>query len=158
DPLLAGAKNAAGGCKLQTEIVVGAAATPCRPLIGALGLLFLRGRSRLAAVRSLAEIGDDALLRALAQHSEPDRRARREGADGPRQLRAAPDRRVVDGGDDVARGDSGFGCRAVRFRGGNERALRLLKAERLGEVGGQALELHAEPAARHRALLLELRH
>src|SRR5215471_722242 len=132
DALLSGTKNAAGGRELQAEIVVGAAATPCRLLV----LLLLPGLAGGGhwAFRKLAESGDDALLLALAQHADLDRRTGREGADRPRQLRAAPDRRAVDGGDNVTRGDAGLGGRPLRFRGGNERAVRLRKAERFGEV------------------------
>ena len=40
--------------------------------------------------------------------------------------------------------------RAVRLRLGDQRALRRLQAEAVGDVGGDRLDLHADPAAGHR--------
>ena len=42
------------------------------------------------------------------------------------------------------------------LRLGDQRALRLLQAEAVGDVRRHRLDLHADPAARHRALVLEL--
>ena len=46
--------------------------------------------------------------------------------------------------------------RAIRLRLGDQRAVRRLQAEAVGDVGVDRLDLHADPSARHRALVLEL--
>ena len=46
------------------------------------------------------------------------------------------------------------GLSGLRLR--DQRALRLLQAEAVGDVLRHRLDLHADPAARHRAVILEL--
>src|SRR6185369_1063876 len=65
-------------------------------------------------------------------------------------------RHAIDGGDDVACLDAGLLRRAAGLRFGNERAFRLLEAEAVGDVLRHRLDLHADPAARDRAMVLEL--
>ena len=52
--------------------------------------------------------------------------------------------------------DTGLRRRAVRLRFRNQCAFRLLQAEAVGDVGGDGLDLDADPAAADRALVLEL--
>src|SRR5262249_7083806 len=61
-------------------------------------------------------------------------------------------------GGDVARRDSGLCRRAVRHCFGDERAFGLLEAKHIGHLGGHGLNLHAQPAAAHRAFVFELRY
>src|SRR6202043_3474419 len=63
---------------------------------------------------------------------------------------------AVDRGDDVTRLDAGLGRRTAVLRIIDHRAPRLLHAEAVGDVGGDGLDLNAEPAARDVALVLEL--
>ena len=53
------------------------------------------------------------------------------------------------------RGGQSYG---VRLRLGDQCALRRLETQVLGDVGGDRLDLHADPSAHHRALVPELRH
>src|SRR6516165_507038 len=64
---------------------------------------------------------------------------------------------AVDRGDHVARLDAGLGSRAVGLRLGDQRAFAALHAEALGNLGRDRLDVHADPAAAHDALVLELR-
>ena len=64
--------------------------------------------------------------------------------------------RAVDRGDDVTRLDAGLGGRAAVLRIVDHRALGLLQAEAVGDIGRHRLHLDAEPAARDVALVLEL--
>ena len=84
--------------------------------------------------------------------------AGRHHADGLRQFARVLDRLAVDRGDHVAGLDAGLGGRTCRLRLIDQRALGLLQAEAVGDVGGDRLDLHAEPGAVDVAVLLELRH
>ena len=92
----------------------------------------------------------------LVQQRELDRCAGRHHADGLRQFARVLDRLAVDRGDHVARLDAGRGGRARRLRLIDQGALGLLHAEAVGDVGGDRLDLHAEPGAVDVAMFLEL--
>ena len=67
-------------------------------------------------------------------------------------------RLAVHRGDHVAGLDAGLDGRTVGLRLGDQRAFGLLQAEAVGDVGVDRLDLHADPSARDRALVLELGH
>src|SRR5438034_10879214 len=58
--------------------------------------------------------------------------------------------------DHVAGFNAGLGRRTVGLRFRHQRAFRFLEAEAVGDVGGDGLDLDADPAAADRALVLEL--
>src|SRR5262249_60646606 len=83
-------------------------------------------------------------------------RTRRHGADLPGEITGILDGVAVDGGDHTAGEDAGFRGGAVRLQLGDECAFGSFHAEALGDVGGDRLNLHAEPTAADHALVLEL--
>ena len=64
--------------------------------------------------------------------------------------------RAVDRGDDVARLQPGLGGRAAGLGTVDDGAFDLLHAEAVGDAGADRLDLHAEIAARHLAVLFQL--
>ena len=70
--------------------------------------------------------------------------------------RASFTRLAVDRDDHVAGLDAGLDRGAVLLRLGDQRALVVLEVEAVGDLLGHRLDLHADPAARDRALVLEL--
>src|SRR2546427_11106371 len=58
--------------------------------------------------------------------------------------------------DHIAGFNAGLGRRTVCLRFRNQSTLRLLEAEAVGDVGGDGLDLDADPAAANGALVLEL--
>jgi hypothetical protein len=77
--------------------------------------------------------------------------------DEQRQLRGVDDRLAVELDDDVALLEPDDSAGPFLHDVGDERALRVVEAERLGDVGRHLLDHHAEPAARDVALVLQLR-
>src|SRR5512132_1628142 len=67
-------------------------------------------------------------------------------------------RNSVEAEDDVALTYARLRRRAAFRDGGNQRAFRLVQAEAVGDLRGDRLDGDAQPAALHRALLLQLRH
>src|SRR5258706_670722 len=82
--------------------------------------------------------------------------ARREAADGAGEFPGILDRLAIHRRDYVAGFDAGLGRRAIGLRFRNQSTLRLLQAKAVGDVGGDRLNLDADPAAADRALVLEL--
>ena len=110
----------------------------------------------LALVRQFAERERDGLVLALAPDRELHRSARRKRADLLGEIAGILHGIAVDRGDHVAGEDPGLGGRTVRLRLGDQRALRRLEAEVLGDLGRDRLNLHADPTAGDAALVLEL--
>src|SRR6266446_8414358 len=119
-------------------------------------LAFLWPRPRLALFRQLAESERERLLLALAQDGEFDGAARRDPSDPLGEVARILDGLAIHGGYHVARLDAGFGGWTIGLRLGDERTLGGFETEALGDFGGHRLDLHADPTASHRALLLEL--
>ena len=90
------------------------------------------------------------------QDVEFDGRLRSQGADLLGEIARILDRLAVHRGDNVTRLDAGFHRWAVLLRLGNKSALRFLEAQAIGDVWRYWLDLHADPAARDRAVLPEL--
>src|SRR5512132_3468888 len=87
-------------------------------------------------------------------------RLRVDGRVGDRaaQLPRRRHRRSVEGEDDVALTNAGLHRRTAVRDGGDQRAFRLVQGEALRDLRGDRLDGDAEPAALHRALLLQLGH
>src|SRR5581483_2123494 len=150
DAFLAGAGDAIGGSHRQPKPGhIGAARLLALVVVVVIGL-------GLDRVRQRAQRQVDDLVRALVEDVELDRAAGRNAADGAGELARVLHRLAVDRGDDVAGFDAGLGRGAVGLRFGNQRAFRLLQAEAVGDLGSDGLNLYADPAAAHRALVLEL--
>src|SRR5262245_20147421 len=112
--------------------------------------------ARFPLLRQFTDRERDALLLTLAPHGKLHVRTRSHGADLPGEITGILDGVTVDGGDHIAGEDAGFRGGAVRLRLGDERAFGSFHAEALGDVGGDRLNLHAEPTAADHALVLEL--
>src|SRR5262249_23309893 len=115
-----------------------------------------RRRARLTLVRQFTECDGEGLLLALAPYRQFRGGARRHAADLPGEISGVFDRVAVDRHDHVTGHDAGFGGRAVRLRVRDQRALRGLETEIVGDFGGDGLGLHADPAAADLAVVLEL--
>src|SRR5581483_4541739 len=107
-------------------------------------------------LRQFAERQRQRLFGALVQQREPDGGLGLHRADALGEIARVLDLLAVDGGDDVARLDARLGGRAIGLRFGNQSTLRLLQAEAVGDILGHRLDLHADPTARDRAMVLEL--
>src|SRR5579863_447991 len=147
DALVARARHVIRGRERQAEMWY--AARGCRFAVLGVGLLL---------VRHLGERHGQRLAFTLAQDVELDRALRRHWADHASESARILDRRAIDGADDIARLDSGFGGRTVGLRLVDHGALGLLHAEAFGDAGGHWLNLQAQPATRDVTVLLELRH
>src|SRR5690606_26570403 len=118
------------------------------------GRLAARRHLSLGGVgRQFAELDLQLLFLAAAPQGDLDLLARGEAADGAGKFSRVGDVAAVDGGDDVTRLDAGGKARAIRLRFGHQRALRLLEANRLGNLFRHLLDLDAKPAAGYRAVL-----
>lgn len=99
-------------------------------------------------------------LRGRAFAAPPDLgRERRSGhgaADQPCQVGCAVDRAPVDRHNNIERPDAGPESRAAALHARHQRALGFLQAEPGSQVVGQLLELYADMAARHLAMLAQL--
>src|SRR5262249_39005414 len=115
-----------------------------------------RRRARLTLVRQFTECDGEVLLLAFPPYRRFRGGARRLAADLPGEVSAVFDRVAVDRRDHVTGHDAGFGGRAVRLRVRDQRALRGLETEIVGDFGGDGLDLHADPAAAGLAVVLEL--
>src|SRR6516162_7006734 len=115
-----------------------------------------RRRARLTLVRQFTECDGEGLLLALAPYRQFRGGAWRHAADLPGEVSGVFDRGAVDRRDHVTGHDAGFGGRAIRLRLGDQRALRGLETEIVGDFGGDGLDLHADPAAADLAVVLEL--
>src|SRR5262249_20640333 len=115
-----------------------------------------RHRPRLTLVRQFAERDGEALLLTFAPYREFRGGARRHAADLPGEVSGVFDRSAVDCRDYVTGHDPGFGGRTVRLRVGDQRSLRGLETEIVGDFGGDGLDLHADPAAADLTAVLEL--
>src|SRR6516225_5509398 len=115
-----------------------------------------RRRARLTLVRQFTECDGEGLLLALAPYRQFRGGAWRHAADLPGEVSGVFDRGAVDRRDHVPGHDAGFGGRAIRLRLGDQRALRGLETEIVGDFGGDGLDLHADPAAADLAVVLEL--
>src|SRR5581483_2990343 len=96
------------------------------------------------------------LLLALMDQAELDGNAGRHRTDTAREFARVMDIIAVDRGDDVAALDARLGRRTAGLRLGNQRAGRLLQTHAVGDIRRDRLDLHADPAARHRALVAKL--
>src|SRR5262249_257264 len=96
------------------------------------------------------------LVLALVQHVELYGTAGRQPANGASEFAGILDRLAVDGSDHVTRLDAGLGRRTVVLRFRNQRAFSLLHTEAARDISRDSLNLHADPAAADRALVLEL--
>ena len=94
--------------------------------------------------------------RGLVLSLAPDRHrhglADRGLGDQPRQVPHVVDRLAVEAEDHVARLDAAGLRRAVVVDAGDQRALRLIEPEALGDFVGDRLDAHPEPAAPHRVV------
>src|SRR5258707_7451581 len=79
-----------------------------------------------------------------------------EAADGAGEFPVILDRLAIHRRDHVAGFNAGLGRRTIGLRFRNQSTLRLLQAKAVGDVGGDRLNLDADPAAADRALVLEL--
>ncbi len=82
--------------------------------------------------------------------------ARFDAGDRARQVPAGRDRLAVEFQDDVTRFDASFRRRTVGIDGRHQRAGRLAQTEGFGQFLGDFLDDHADTAARHFAVALEL--
>src|SRR6266478_5030217 len=151
DAVLAGAGNAVGRCHRQAELRHVGSARGCAALIAlaGVGLGFHR-------IRQLTEREVDDLVLALVKHVELHRIAGRKAADGAGEFPGILDRLAIHRRDHIARFNAGLGRRSVGLRFRNQSTLRLLEAEAVGDVGGDRLDLDADPATADGALVLEL--
>src|ERR1700728_3646942 len=115
--------------------------------------LFVRS---LLVVRQRTERQRHGLFLTLVEQTELDGGAGAHRADPPRQLARIVDRRAVHRGDDVTALDSGIGRGTLMLRLGHQSAGGLLQSEAVGEVRGDRLYLHADPAAGDAALIAQL--
>ncbi len=115
-------------------------------------------RPGLALVRQQAEGQRDRFLGTLVQDGQLHGSAGRQAADMAGKLAGVPDHGAIHRGNHVAGFDAGLGGRAARLRLGHQRALHALETEAVGNLGRDRLDLHADPAACDRALVLELSH
>ncbi len=90
-------------------------------------------------------------LAAGAQHAELRRAAERLGGEAVIEGVGIVDFLPVDRDDDVAGLEAGLRRRAFRHDIGDERAGRALQPHAVGDVGGDRLQLGAEPGPLHRA-------
>ena len=116
-----------------------------------------RGRRlhRLLVVEP-AELHGLLLFLALADDDHLDVAADRRVGDDARQIAHLLDVLAVELDDDVAGLDAGGLGRALVVDAGDQRAARRLEVEALGDLVGDLLDLHAEPAAADFAELLKL--
>ena len=105
------------------------------------------GFGELLAVLQPAERHLDGLLDALAHDHHVDRLADRAFGDDARQVAHLVDVLAVELDDDVAGLDRAVVDRAALDDAGHQRALGLRHAEALGDLVGDRLDAHAEPAA-----------
>jgi hypothetical protein len=83
----------------------------------------------------------------LADHHDIDGLADRAFGDHARQIAHVVDRLAVEADDDVANLDRAVIDRAATDDAGDQRAHALVHAEALGDLVGDRLNAHAEPAA-----------
>src|ERR1051325_575053 len=100
-----------------------------------------RGARFALLARQLAKRDVDGLLAALADDTELHIGAGRQAGDALGEFARVLDLLAVDAGDHVAGLDAGLHGRAVRLRLCHQRALRLLQAEAVGDVGVDRLDL-----------------
>ena len=115
-------------------------------------------RARRLVGRHGSEGHVDGHRRAVPDDRELDRLLRPKRRDPAGEIVRIGDRLAVDRGDDVAALHAGGGGGQILLRRGHQRAARLLEAEVVGQIRGHILNLDADPAARDRAVLLELLH
>ena len=96
-------------------------------------------------------------LLAFMQDAEFDQDSWGEPDHSPRQVATIFDGFAVDRIDHIAGDDAGFAGGAVCDRFGDESTAGLLEPKDIGESRRQRLKLRAEPTARDRSLILELR-
>src|SRR5687768_3462832 len=106
----------------------------------------------------LADLDRHGPLLAVAVHRPVHGLARRDVGDLARQVARLLDGLAVDRHDGVARAEARLVGRAILEGFRNERAARLLEADRLGDLPRDRLHLHADEAAGDRAVLLERGH
>ena len=102
---------------------------------------------RLLAVLEPAELHPLRLFLALADDDHVDFLADRRVGDDARQVAQLLDVLAVELDDDVAGLDAGGLRRALVVDAGDQRAARRLDVEAFGDVVGDLLDAHAEPAA-----------
>src|SRR5256884_311936 len=124
--------------------------------IAAMARGLARSRGELWLLLQFRDPDVDALLLAVAPHRQGGIRARPHRGYGPGELAVALDRVPADTEDDIPRGDSRVGRRAVLLHRGHQCAVRPLESEGLGELRVDVLDGHADAAADHAAGLDEL--
>src|SRR6516162_9626101 len=105
-----------------------------------------RGCTRFVLLRHFTERQRDGLLFALAPNREFHRATRSHVADLLGKVADIVDRLTVQCGDDIAREDANLRGGAVRERFGDQRAFVVLHTEAFGDIGGDGLDLHTDPA------------
>src|SRR5260221_279800 len=107
--------------------------------------------------RHLADIDLHLLVMAVAPDGDVSLAVDRRLGNQPRQIVQLVDLVAVELDDDVALLDAGTRRRAVRVDVGDERAALARHAEAAGDLGRHLLDLDAQPAAIHLAVLAQLR-
>ena len=136
DPFRAGTCDMLGRREHQTEL----------RRVDAIRIGLGRGCTRFGLLRHFTERQRDGLLFALAPNREFRRATRSHVADLLGKVADIVDRLTVQCGDDIAREDASLRGGAVRERFGDQRAFVFLHTEAFGDIGGDGLDLHADPA------------
>src|SRR5581483_7599491 len=111
------------------------------------------GPSLLVGIRQRSELYRNVTLLSVPPDRQGDGRPRRVGGDPDRQITGILYFLAIDREDGIAGGDARLGCRAVRLRLRDQRALGAVELEAFRDLGGDRLDLDAEPAAYHLSLV-----